>query len=145
MHVGPSESETTLDKQHSRFFCALHALASLSRRLPSTLLFIWCSPFPLPGLALLFVVGTFGRHSMGSEDEAEQSVKRANSGSLCLARTPRAANSPRPSSPAGTSLLKLVLQLSGSCGPRTPAELGLFDPHAVQNDCQLASNSDCCF
>src|SRR6476646_14240 len=27
MHVGPSESETTLDKQHSRFFCALHALA----------------------------------------------------------------------------------------------------------------------
>src|ERR1700761_8006495 len=26
MHVGPSKSETTLDKQHSRFFCAPHAL-----------------------------------------------------------------------------------------------------------------------
>lgn len=36
--------------------------------------------FP-PGLALLFVVGTLGRHSMGSEDEAEQSVERAGSGS----------------------------------------------------------------
>ena len=86
-----------------------------------------------------------GRHSMGSEDEVEQSVKRAYSGSLCRACTPRAANSPRPSSPAGTSLLKLVLQLSGSCRPRTPAKLRLFDPHAVQNDRQLAGNSDCCF
>jgi uncharacterized membrane protein YoaK (UPF0700 family) len=37
----------------------------------------------LPGLALLFVVGTLGRHSMGSEDEVEQSVKRAHCGKRC--------------------------------------------------------------
>jgi hypothetical protein len=61
---------------------AFDALASLSRRLPSSLDLSVSSGFP-PGLALLFVVGTPGRHSMGSEEEVEQSVKRADSVAIC--------------------------------------------------------------
>jgi hypothetical protein len=58
------------------------------------------------GLSLLFVVGTDDRHTMGSEDEAEQSVKRAG---LVVSQPSRHTQSDEltsPIVPEGTSMLE---------------------------------------
>jgi hypothetical protein len=53
------------------------------------------------GLALLSVVSTLGCHIMGSEDEAEQSVKRAGVGSDLLCRYTQSDELTSPIVPGG--------------------------------------------
>lgn len=102
--------------------------------------------FP-PGLALLFVVGTPGRHSMGLEDEAEQSVERAGSESDLLSRHTQSDELTSPIVPGGdldAEVAPRYFYLSDSNGSCTPAKLRLVNPHPMQDHRQLAGHGNRC-
>ena len=102
--------------------------------------------FP-PGLALLFVVGTPGRHSMGSEDEAEQSVERADSGIDLPGRHTQSDELTSPIVPGGdldAEVPPRYCGFSASNGSCTPAKLRLVNPHPMQDDRQLTGHGNRC-